>query len=223
MTAYAFAAAAGYLLGSLPFGWLVARVHGVNIFEVGSKSPGATNVRRTLGARAGNTVFVLDALKGAVAAGWPMVLYLVRWHHVAQPDAAARSEDLAAAQLLGLVALIFALVGHAFSCFTRFKGGKGVATGTGGLLVLLPGSTLVAAVVWVVAFYTTGYVSLASILAAVTLPLAAAFVFQAHSPKPLLIAAILISLFVIGRHRDNIGRLTSGTENKFQKKKGDEA
>jgi acyl phosphate:glycerol-3-phosphate acyltransferase len=206
-TTFALVAVVGYLLGALPFGWLVARMHGVNIFAVGSKSPGATNVRRTLGARAGNLVFVLDAAKGAAAAGWP---------HLVLPHAP---------QLVSycLVSLVAALLGHAFSCFTRFKGGKGVATGTGGLLVLLPGSTLVAAVVWVLAFYTTGYVSLASILAAVTLPLAAAFIFQAQSPKPFLFAAILISLFVIGRHRENIGRLISGTENKFQKKKGDEA
>ena len=162
MIAYLPVAVVGYLLGALPFGWLVARLHGVDIFQVGSRSPGATNVRRVLGARAGNLVFVLDAAKGAA-----------------------------------------------------------VATGTGGLLVLLPGSTLVAAVVWVLAFYTTGYVSLASILAAVALPLAAALVFG--SPKPILIAAILISLFVIARHRDNIGRLVAGTENKFQKKKEDRA
>jgi glycerol-3-phosphate acyltransferase PlsY len=203
--AYLPVAVVGYLLGALPFGWLVARLHGVDIFQVGSRSPGATNVRRVLGARAGNLVFVLDAAKGAAAAGWPLLMPA----RVPAPVSAC------------LVSLGAALVGHAFSCFTRFKGGKGVATGTGGLLVLLPGSTLVAAVVWVLAFYTTGYVSLASILAAVALPLAAALVFG--SPKPILIAAILISLFVIARHRDNIGRLVAGTENKFQKKKEDRA
>ena len=97
-----------------------------------------------------------------------------------------------------------------------------MATGTGGLLVLLTGSTLVAAVVWVAAFYATGYVSLASILAAVTLPLAAAFIFGC--PKSLLLASALISAFVIVRHRDaNIGRLLAGTEHKFQKKKDGDA
>lgn len=205
MTAYALVAVIGYLLGSLPFGWLVARAHGVNIFEVGSKSPGATNVRRTIGARAGNLVFVLDAAKGAAAAGWP---------HLAMPHDPRMDS-------CGLVSLVAALVGHAFSCFTRFKGGKGVATGTGGLLVLLPESTLVAAVVWLAAFYTTGYVSLASILAAVTLPLAAVFIFPGNSPEPFRIAAILISVFVIVRHRENIRRLANGTENKFKKKKGE--
>jgi glycerol-3-phosphate acyltransferase PlsY len=119
-----------------------------------------------------------------------------------------------------LISLVAALVGHSFSCFTRFKGGKGVAAGTGGLLVMLPLSTLIAAVVWVLAFYTTGYVSLASIAAAVTLPLAA---FLFGSRTLLVVTAIAISLFVIGRHRANIGRLISGTENKFQKKKDGEA
>jgi glycerol-3-phosphate acyltransferase PlsY len=207
---YLLAAVVGYLLGSLPFGWLVARMHGVNIFEVGSRSPGATNVRRVLGARAGNLVFVLDALKGAVAAGWPALVSRHGWSF--QGFAFERSVHVP----FCLLSLIAALVGHSFSCFTRFRGGKGVATGTGGLLVLLPGSTLIAALVWVVAFYATGYVSLASILAAVTLP-SAAYLFG--NRQMLVVAAIAISLFVIGRHRANIGRLISGTENKFQKKK----
>jgi acyl phosphate:glycerol-3-phosphate acyltransferase len=211
---YLLAAAVGYLLGSLPFGWLVARMHGVNIFEVGSRSPGATNVRRVLGARAGNLVFVLDALKGAVAAGWPALVSggAVDLRHFALE----RSLHVP----FCLISLIAALVGHSFSCFTRFRGGKGVATGTGGLLVLLPGSTLIAAVVWVVAFYATGYVSLASILAAVTLPSAAYFF---GNRAMLVVAAIAISLFVIGRHRANIGRLINGTENKFQRKKEGES
>jgi len=196
------AAAFGYLLGSLPFGWFVARMHGVDIFAVGSKSPGATNVRRMVGARAGHIVFLLDALKGAAAAGWPL---LVRPH---SPQVLTDC----------LVSLVAALVGHSFSCFTRFKGGKGVATGTGGLLVLLPAPTLIAAAVWTAAFYGTRYVSLASILAAVTLPVAALLL----GGRMLLVAtAAVISLFVIARHRSNIVRLLNGTENKFQKKQGE--
>jgi glycerol-3-phosphate acyltransferase PlsY len=202
---FALAAVAGYLLGSLPSGWFVARLHGVDIFAVGSKSSGATNVRRVLGARAGNIVFALDALKGAAAAGWP------DWVRPHSPHLLYYC----------MVSLGAALLGHSFSCFTRFRGGKGVATGTGGLLVLLTGSTLVAAVVWVAAFYATGYVSLASILAAVTLPLAAIFIFG--GPKSLLLAAALISAFVIIRHRANISRLLAGTEHKFQKKKEGDA
>src|SRR5271163_663609 len=122
----ALAAAAGYLLGSLPFGYLVARARGVDIFSVGSRSPGATNVRRVLGSGPGNVVLALDLLKGAAAAGWPL---LVTWGAVS---------SLSAARTLGYVGLAGALVGHSFSCFTRFKGGKGVATAAGGLAVLMP-------------------------------------------------------------------------------------
>ena len=200
--ALAIAALVGYLLGSLPFGWLIARMRGVNIFEVGSKSAGATNVRRVLGAWAGNTVFVLDLLKGAAAAAWPRA-----YHGWPAGQGALR---------FCLISLVAALVGHSFSCFTRFRGGKGVATGTGGFLVLLSIPLLIAAAIWVIAFYATGYVSLASILAAAALPTAAYF----HGDRGLLvIAAALVSLFVIVRHRSNIVRLLNGTENKFVKRK----
>jgi glycerol-3-phosphate acyltransferase PlsY len=116
-----------------------------------------------------------------------------------------------------VVGLIAALVGHSFSCFTRFRGGKGVATTTGGLLVLLPVVTLIGGAVWAATFYATGYVSLASILGAVVLPLAALVL----GTQPLLVGvAVLISLFVIVRHRANIRRLLNGTENKFARKAG---
>src|SRR5271169_1955812 len=141
------AAASGYLLGSIPFGFLVARSRGVNIFEVGSRSPGATNVRRVLGGGLGFTVFVLDTLKGALAAGWPLLLVMLGspgGHPSPEaggaPDAfrqfVADLPRLAVA--MGYVGLAFALVGHSFSCFTRFRGGKGVASAAGGLLVLMP-------------------------------------------------------------------------------------
>src|ERR1035438_1032878 len=147
----AIAAAAGYLLGALPFGYLVARTRGGNIFEVGSGSSGATNVGRVLGRWPRNIVFFLDTLKGAVAAGWPL---LVVW-------GAVRAFDVPS--VLGFVGLGFALVGHSFSCFTRFRGGKGVATAAGGILVLMPVIALITAAVWLAVFYATRYVSLASI------------------------------------------------------------
>src|SRR5580658_4494859 len=157
----AIAAAAGYLLGSLPFGYLVARSRGVDIFQVGSRSPGATNVRRVLGSGPGNAVFILDALKGAVAAGWPL---LVVWQAI---------RAMGIPSLPGYVGLAGALVGHSFSCFTRFRGGKGVATAAGGLLVLMPAVALISSALWLVVFYATRYVSLASMLAALSLPVLA--------------------------------------------------
>ena len=199
LTPLFLALAIGYLLGSLPFGYLVARARGVDIFETGSKNPGATNVRRVCGAGPGNLVFALDALKGAVAAGWPLWL-------VASPEMQLRCE---------LVGLISALLGHSFSCFTRFRGGKGVATSAGGLLVLMHWATLIAGAVWVIAFYATRYVSLASILAAVALAISSCFL---PGSSILVGVAVAIAGFVILRHRSNIVRLLNGTENKFVKK-----
>ena len=189
----------GYLLGSLPFGYLVARAHGVDIFKAGSGNPGATNVKRVLGAKAGNTVFALDALKGALAAAWPMLPLL----HA--PDV----------RMMGLVGVIAAVLGHSFSIFTTFKGGKGVATAAGGLVVLMPVSCAIGAVVWVVTFLLTRYVSLGSILAAVAVPAAS---WLRGNPLPLNIVATVVGLFVIIRHRENIKRLLNGTESRFAKK-----
>jgi len=194
----------GYLLGSLPFGYLVARARGVNIFEVGSRNPGATNVRRVCGAGPGNLVFALDALKGAVSALWPLVV-----------NVAPLTQGREIGGQMAVIGLVGALLGHSFSCFTKFRGGKGVATSAGGLVVLLPWATLIAAAVWVISFYATRYVSLASILAAVALAVATFFLGAATL---LLILALLIAGFVILRHRSNIVRLLNGTENKFVKK-----
>lgn len=199
---YVLAALAGYLLGSLPFGWLVARARGVDIFQVGSRSSGATNVRRAVGPFAGNLVFALDLLKGAAAAAWPLAFGFWPGPNGPLPFC--------------LVSLALALLGHSYSCYTRFRGGKGVATGTGGFLVLMPLPLLIATAVWVVAFYSTGYVSLASILAALALP-AGAWLLGFRNLH--LLAAALVSAFVIVRHRANIGRLVNGTESKFGRRK----
>ncbi|HWA86250.1 MAG TPA: glycerol-3-phosphate 1-O-acyltransferase PlsY [Opitutus sp.] len=200
----------GYLLGSLPFGYLVARAKGVNIFEVGSRSPGATNVRRTLGAGPGNLVFVLDALKGAMAAEWPL-LHVSLAGGLSISFAAGASERSYAA----VAGLVGALIGHGFSCFTKFRGGKGVATSAGGLLVLMPLATVIAAAAWVVVFYASRYVSLASITAAVVLVIASLLL---RLPGLLIGVAAAVALFVLVRHRANIGRLLNGTENKFARK-----
>ena len=199
-------AGVGYFLGSLPFGYIVARAHGVDIFKEGSGNPGATNVKRVLGEkfgakgkRAGNFVFVLDALKGALAAGWAFLPF------VQAPDA----------RMLGLIGVVAAVLGHSFSIFTKFKGGKGVATAAGGVVVLMPVPCLIGVVVWVVTFFLTRYVSLGSIIAAVVVP-AAGWV-EGH-PLPLNIVVSLIGLFVIVRHRENLKRLLAGTENKFARK-----
>ena len=211
LTPILIAIVVGYVLGALPFGYWVARAKGINIFEHGSKNPGATNVRRVLGSGPGNLVFALDALKGAAAAGWPLLSAFC---------APASAENVFGnsstdAVLFGVISLAAALVGHCFSCFTGFKGGKGVATASGGLIVLMPLSLAIGVAVWTLLFYTTRYVSLASIIAAVSLPISGYFL---RYPPLLLGLAALIAVLVAVRHRANIARLLNGTENKFVKK-----
>jgi len=215
----AVVAGAGYLLGAIPFGFLVARARGVNIFEVGSRSPGATNVRRVLGRGPGTVVFLLDAMKGGAAAALPLLLALLQGREHAQPgqaDTAGAEAALGLGGLLGFVGLAFALAGHSYSCFTRFRGGKGVATAAGGLLVLMPYAAAVAAAVWVGVFYASRFVSLASMLAAASLPVAAALF---HRGAVSVSVTALIAFFVVVRHRANIARLISGTENRSGEKK----
>ncbi len=211
------AAVVGYLLGSLPFGYWVARAHGVNIFEVGSKNPGATNVRRVLGKGPGNWVFTLDALKGGVAASWVLLA-----GHLSVSTAFDEPWSIFNASFegrtwlaMGVVGILAAIVGHSFSIFMKFRGGKGVATTTGGFLVLMPIVITIGAAVWGTTFFTSRYVSLASIFAALALPIAA---FLLDEPGVLQILALIIALFVVFRHRSNIVRLLNGTESRFQKK-----
>lgn len=207
----------GYILGSLPFGYLVARSRGVNIFEVGSKNPGATNVRRVLGHGAGNVVLFLDALKGAVAAGWALHQYT----KFGGTEGASGSTFLnlnvsgEAWVTVGVAGLIGALLGHSFSCFTRFKGGKGVATGAGGFFVLFPLGMLMSLILFVITLAVTRYVSLASMLGAVLLPVLAIVL---HQSTVLVSVTGAVALFVLLRHRANISRLLAGTESKVGQK-----
>lgn len=194
---------AGYVLGALPFGYLVAKAHGVDIFKEGSGNPGATNVKRVLGEkfgakgkRAGNFVFALDALKGALATGWPLLPWLDTPHK----------------EVLALIGVVAAVLGHSFSVFTRFKGGKGVATAAGGLVVIIPVPCLIAAAVWVLTFFTTRYVSLGSILGGVAV-IIATWVRGEHIAYSII--ATILAAFVILRHHANIRRLLAGTEPKF--------
>lgn len=196
----AIALVAGYLLGSIPWGYLVARWHGVDIFTVGSRSPGATNVKRSIGRGAGNLVFALDFLKGLVATSWVLLLPV--------PTSFPR-------EWLGLAGMGGAVAGHCFSIFLRFRGGKGVATSLGGAVALMPWAALAGVCVWLALFLSTRYVSIASIGLAVTLPVVAYFV----PANPIVFFfALGVAIFVIILHRQNIGRLLQGTEHRFPRK-----
>lgn len=181
----------GYLLGSIPFGFLIAKAHGVCIFEVGSGNPGATNVLRTIGKKAGYTVFFLDALKGmlAVALG----------NYMQYP----------------YVALLAALMGHSFSCWIHFKGGKGVATLIGGLLLLMPLPLISGLVVWFVVFKLLRYVSLASICFVMSLLPFCCLYYGIEPSRKHALPLFILTLLVIIRHRSNLIHLWQGKENKF--------
>jgi glycerol-3-phosphate acyltransferase PlsY len=165
-------------------------------------------------------VFALDALKGAVASAWAL---LARTEAVFTCEMPEWGLDFMVGgegwTLLGVAGLVGAMLGHSFSCFTKFKGGKGVATGAGGIFVIIPVSALIAAAVWALVFFAFRYVSLASMVAALSLPLT---VWLRARPPLVITLTALIALFVIIRHRENIKRLLNGTENRFVKKSPEE-
>ena len=187
---------AGYLLGSVNFAVLVGRFNRIDILKVGSGNPGATNITRALGAKWGKLVFILDALKGFVAAGIPLWFY--------------ESSGLT----MGIIGLIAAILGHSFSIFLRFRGGKGVATTIGGLLALMPVVLLVGLGVWGIAYLCTHTVALASLIFAVSLPISAAFL-HGHDDLRFFLGVILGAIIVV-RHRSNIIRMCRGTESTFK-------
>jgi len=187
----------GYLLGAISFAVIVSQRQGVDIFKEGSGNPGATNVKRVLGAKWGNLVFALDALKGLVAAGWPLLVF----------------EDFALR--FAVIGLISAILGHSFSVFLKFRGGKGVATTMGGLLAIMPISLLIGLLVWALAFFTTKMVALASILFAFSLPVSAYNLYGAGDPRFTL--SMMLCILIFFRHRSNLQRMLQGKENRFKK------
>ena len=199
----------GYLLGSIPFGVLVAKRMGVDIYSVGSGNPGATNVLRSIGKPAGYTVFLLDFLKGVLATVW-FKFGLVAFS--GDPNLA----------LWGLPA---AVLGHTYPLFAKFKGGKGVATAMGGLLGVMPGCLLIGLVSWGVIFVTTRYVAVASIGFGLSLPLCSIIGYWNSEDKcghfSKVILSLIIMVWIIWRHRSNLQRLKEGTENRFERKTKD--
>lgn len=185
----------GYLLGSISFAVIISKRQGVDIFNEGSGNPGATNVKRTLGAKWGNLVFILDALKGLVAAGWPILVF----------------NELR----LAVIALVASIIGHSFSVFLKFRGGKGVATTMGGLLAIMPLSLLIGLVVWAIVFFLSKIVALASIIFAFSLPISALNLYGPSDPRFTL--SIMLCVLIFFRHRSNLSRLLQGKENRFKK------
>ena len=184
-----------YLSGSIPFGAFLAKTQNINIADHGSGNIGATNVARTLGKKAG-----LITLAGDILKGWAMVFL------------ASQCFDKS---ILIALAGFSVFLGHLFSIFLKFKGGKGVATGLGVFSFVMPLPTLLAVGIFALTLRVSRYVSLSSILAAISLPIFGIFF---RMPLPYIYLAVIVVLFTMQKHHDNIVRLINGEEVKFLKK-----
>ena len=208
MLTFATVALLAYLLGSIPSGYIAGRIGGIDVRKVGSGNIGATNVTRVLGKRFGYPVFVVDFGKGLAAVAVGMMV---------AKNAQSTPQFV---DLCGALAAIFSVIGHSYPIWLGFKGGKGVATTLGSLFGLHWISAAVVCVVWIVAFQLTRYVSLASIAAAIALPVTVAtmlFLKQLQTPILLYFTLFLAGIIVL-RHRSNLSRLLKGTEPRFARK-----
>jgi len=203
---YLIVAVMAYLLGSIPFGYLLVRIfRGEDIRQTGSGNIGATNVARSGAKGLGIATLVLDALKGALAV--VLSAYIASAFNVC-----AHGPCVAGLQLEATAALA-AVIGHVFPVWLGFKGGKGVATALGVFCVLFPAAILVALAIFILVVAITRYVSLGSILGAIAFPVAAYFLQNTDALSLLLASAV--SLIVVLKHHQNISRLLAGTENRF--------
>ena len=194
----------GYLLGSIPFGYLLVRfVTGEDVRATGSGNIGATNVARKSRAL-GVATLLLDALKGLAACFFAWISFAGPHRH-----------------LMMALAALFAVLGHLFPVWLKFRGGKGVATSLGAFAMLTPKSILCLVALFLVLAVAFRYVSLGSIAVAAAFPLVAWALHEYHEPMELVIIAIVAAL-VIWRHRQNIGRLAAGTESKFGETTGEQ-
>ena len=200
-----------YLLGSIPTGFLVAKARGVDIRTVGSGNIGATNVFRILGKAAGVFVLVVDAAKGWLAVF--VVAKLVSGWFYPEPGSPAL-------EWFRLCAGIAAILGHNYTCWLHFKGGKGIATSAGVLVALVPKPLLVVLAIWIIIFALSRYESLASIVAALSLPFAA---WAFGETRTIILVTAALAALAIYKHKANIQRLINGTENRIGAKKGSSA
>ena len=201
LVVYIFAAVVAYLLGSVPTGFLVGKARGIDIRQVGSGNIGATNVMRALGTKLGVIVLIADGLKGYAACAWMTDLAC---HFFGSPNTHV--------ELVRIVAGLAAVLGHNYTCWLKFKGGKGIATSAGVLAALVPMALAIILSLWIVIFFSTRYVSLASIAASFTLPFATWF-----TGGTILMTAVTgaMGALAIYKHKSNIQRLLQGTESRI--------
>lgn len=196
-----------YLTGSIPTSIIAGKItRGIDIRDHGSKNPGATNTFRVLGKKIGITVGLIDIFKGFFC--------------VAVIAAALPVDDAVSHELRAVLAGMSAIAGHVWTVFAGFRGGKGVGTAFGVFIALAPVPSMIALVTWITLTFSTGYVSVGSIAAAVALPVSVIALGIAGDDFPVLTAGIsvIVGLLVVIRHRTNIGRLMRGEENRFGKR-----
>lgn len=221
-----------FLLGSIPFGLLIAKSKGIDIRQQGSGNIGATNVLRVMGKKYGIPCLLLDALKGFIPVLIAVNLIQIAGRNVqiplGLPDAwvlKLAAGDALKAQTAQILTALFAVLGHNYSPWVGFKGGKGIATSAGVLLGLMPFAVLLLLAAWILLFLTTRYVSVASVGAAIALPLLTLWGSWHHGRiqdgtwnKPLFVFSVIIAVLAIWKHRSNIQRLRDGTEHRFTRK-----
>lgn len=221
-----------FLAGSIPFGLLIAKSKGIDIRKHGSGNIGATNVWRTMGKSYGIPCLILDMLKGLIPVALAVNLIQITNRPVQIPLGLPESwtmvvaaNDAITAQIAQILTALFAVLGHNYSPWVGFKGGKGIATSAGVLIGLMPFAVLILLAIWGILFFTTRYVSVASIGAAASLPLLSLWGAWHHGRiqdgtwnKPLFAFSLIIALLAIWKHRSNIQRLRNGTENRFNRK-----
>lgn len=194
-----------YLIGSFPTSILVGKhLKGIDIREHGSGNAGGTNVLRTLGWKAGISVILID-----VAKGWVATYYIAELGY---------ENGMISPLLVQILAGVSAIIGHVYTIFAKFKGGKGVGTAAGMLIAIYPLALIFCFSVFLLVAFSTKYVSLASILAAITLPLSL-YLIEIYTEQPTppiqFYFAVLVAIFIVFTHRSNIGRLLKGEENRF--------
>jgi len=198
-----------YLLGSIPFGYLLVRLfRGEDVRQSGSGNIGATNVARTGAKGLAIATLVLDALKGYIAVAH--VFFFAGHHPPGMPDWGAHS-----VYILAALAGFFAIVGHLFPVWLRFKGGKGVATAAGAFLGIAPAAVGVSLLLFTAIVAVTRYVSLGSMVGAAVFPFAAWWLNPETRHPSVFVFMAASSLLIIIRHKDNIRRLMAGNENRF--------
>ena len=200
---YVVTALAAYLLGSIPTGFLVAQTRGIDIRTVGSGNIGATNTLRVLGKPAGIFVLVMDALKGWLAVV-PLAFLITTFF--------GRPQSGTSFETAQIIAGLCAILGHNYTCWLQFKGGKGIATSAGVLLALVPWALLIIFAVFILLLLATRYVSMGSIAAAATLPIASWI--TGESPAKIIVTGAM-GMLAIYKHKENVTRLLKGTERRL--------